>query len=192
MTLKRSACRESRPGGKLFGKSRETFLAVHVGREICGRWGQTGFTGLPVSGKLRVQSLRCTCCHGIHVNTVCPPSVSRSGKIAGKGEGRVTALRSRRAMSKRTATLWKARRRTVAAQSCNGRKSHRRDDAEAPAPSSIPEFLRAFPSVGSSTPDREQRHGSRRHPRRDAPSGRAEPPLRHTFGIFRDCADLPH
>lgn len=126
-------------------------------------------------------------------------SVTRSGKIAEKKGWRVTALRSRRVMSKRTATLRKAqRRRAVAVQRCNGaasvqRKkiitSHRRDDAEAPAPSSMPEFLRAFPSVGSLTPDREQRHGSRRRPRRDAPFRRAEPPLRY---IGRDCADLPH
>jgi hypothetical protein len=39
---------------------------------------------------------------------------NHSGKIAEKGEGHVTALRSRRAMSKRTVTLWKARRRAVA------------------------------------------------------------------------------
>lgn len=56
---------------------------------------------------------------------------------------------------------------------CNGRRSQR--DAEAPAPSSVPEFLRAFPSVGSSTPDREQRHDSRRRPRRDAPTRRNHP-----------------
>lgn len=93
----------------------------------------------------------------------------------------MTALRSRRAMSKRTATLWKAppvreRRGDGASLPVTGEDHRERRDAEAPAPSSMPEFLRAFPSVGSSTPDREQRHGLRRRPRRDASSRRGSTP----------------
>lgn len=79
------------------------------------------------------------------------------------------------------ATLWKAppvreQRGDGASLPVTGEDHRERRDAEAPAPSSMPEFLRAFPSVGSSTPDREQRHGLRRRPRRDASSRRGSTP----------------
>lgn len=112
-------------------------------------------------------------------------------KDSGERRWRVLSLRSRRAVSKRVVTLWKvpaASEMRGAARPeqppCNGRRSQR--DTKAPAPSSVPEFLRAFPSVGSSTPDREQRHDSRRRPRRDAPTRR-----NHPSGVIgRDCATI--
>lgn len=187
-------------------KNLETFLAVSEGG-ISGHCAVKRVQSWPFSAKPRVRSFRCTCrrccrrrdvtlARNILAGALAPAYPFR--KDSGKTGWRVTALRSRRAMSKGTATLGEGTEARAAARGAALRRgpatvqrkkiTSRRHDAEAPAPSSTPEFLRAFPSVGPSTPDREQRNAVRGHrPRRDAPSRRAEPPL-----IGRDCADLSH